>query len=640
MKNRTLLHFIFVAILLLFSTACSELAFHVSNQKAASLASHEIQAPLIDTFSEPYRHTFNLVTNDGREIRVQSQSLKIDFQNLKVRANFQAQPKTAVVYLDLIQGEQKTAKRLFGTFNDLGTADLNETAANSRESSLGHLRARVRCVEQCSRVVVDIYFRSETRVFHKQFESDLDNPSTQQPSPSDETASRQNVDPELLEMGQGEEDIATPGEYATKPVEDDFMKNVTPLIRDQDLEIEVSVRNEERLPQTPALPPVQMRDAPSVNPSANKPQNAGTQAKSETQNQAQQVPARPAQNTPEAATVPSREQGSERRDGLTGPRNRGSLRGGHVAPLYPRDDKEITTAPNGTTAPSELQVNEPGKNTLPNRLAHDPKKPTSERPPSTRPQQATPPNPQGNLGQRPTPPQTSNGFQSPQELIPRIVDQGLNTLCRDYERIFRAFPCSQLGERYRGQATGFYNSYRGRNGGIIQATELEETSKGLRSINRNDRIVYGSGITVQFLHKVGEELEKSLQIPMEVGDLSKQFGGRAPPHASHQNGLDIDIRTLKLSNRRFDRERNWEFLKIMFRYQLVHRIFTSNENKEQLCQVARIRNEHQTYRELFQRLQYWRGHTTHFHVRLKCTGHNDQSCRKDESPLPRSSGCD
>ena len=64
----------------------------------------------------------------------------------------------------------------------------------------------------------------------------------------------------------------------------------------------------------------------------------------------------------------------------------------------------------------------------------------------------------------------------------------------------------------------------------------------------SDKDDWGSLTLLTCIEQVGRRL-KETGITLNVGDLSLREGGRFPPHASHQNGLDIDLRYVRRDRR-------------------------------------------------------------------------------------------
>lgn len=147
---------------------------------------------------------------------------------------------------------------------------------------------------------------------------------------------------------------------------------------------------------------------------------------------------------------------------------------------------------------------------------------------------------------------------------------------------------------------------------------------------------------------------------MQVGDLSPKNGGIATGHASHQNGLDVDIVYLTKNHKlqspnatyweedfvingkltsNFDLEKNLMLFKHFVNHSPVERIFVDIVIKKNLCEYAKnsgLLNDPQV-QETLRRLRPQDLHSTHFHVRLFCPA-TDLNCTP-QSSVPSGNGC-
>lgn len=147
---------------------------------------------------------------------------------------------------------------------------------------------------------------------------------------------------------------------------------------------------------------------------------------------------------------------------------------------------------------------------------------------------------------------------------------------------------------------------------------------------------------------------------IQVGDLSAVYGGNAPGHASHQNGLDVDMVYLtkksKLQNPEasfweeefiyngkitdnFDTKRNLDLFNYIVHKHPVRRIFVDQLIKDHLCTYASkqgLINDEKII-ETLRRLRPAKLHTNHFHLRLTCPK-DDAECI-EQVEVPEGSGC-
>lgn len=92
-----------------------------------------------------------------------------------------------------------------------------------------------------------------------------------------------------------------------------------------------------------------------------------------------------------------------------------------------------------------------------------------------------------------------------------------------------------------------------KSGGSIN-TQLPDANRGTDDAAKygyyrykdGDNRVYGTERTVWRLRAAGKILAQQ-KLVMGVGDISKRGGGRIPPHESHRNGRDVDLRLLNKS---------------------------------------------------------------------------------------------
>jgi hypothetical protein len=57
--------------------------------------------------------------------------------------------------------------------------------------------------------------------------------------------------------------------------------------------------------------------------------------------------------------------------------------------------------------------------------------------------------------------------------------------------------------------------------------------------------VWGTRATIRSVKKLGAKVKKELGLEIGINDISYANGALMPPHASHRNGVDVDIRLLR-----------------------------------------------------------------------------------------------
>lgn len=56
---------------------------------------------------------------------------------------------------------------------------------------------------------------------------------------------------------------------------------------------------------------------------------------------------------------------------------------------------------------------------------------------------------------------------------------------------------------------------------------------------------YGTASTIAAIVRIGAAWARKSTVPFSIGDISLEGGGPMPSHASHQTGLDVDMRPLR-----------------------------------------------------------------------------------------------
>jgi penicillin-insensitive murein endopeptidase len=172
------------------------------------------------------------------------------------------------------------------------------------------------------------------------------------------------------------------------------------------------------------------------------------------------------------------------------------------------------------------------------------------------------------------------------------------------------------------------------------------------SRNRN----WGHPELVDYIEKLARDAAKEGWPGLLVGDMSQPRGGpMLTGHASHQNGLDVDIwvqpmppRTLSMHERETMSarslvkpgphvmpEENWDpalgrMIRRAAQDRRVERIFVAPGIKRKLCETA------SGNRSWMSRVRPYYGHDDHIHVRLACP--RGTPCKAQAAPPP-GDGC-
>lgn len=161
---------------------------------------------------------------------------------------------------------------------------------------------------------------------------------------------------------------------------------------------------------------------------------------------------------------------------------------------------------------------------------------------------------------------------------------------------------------------------------------------------------YGHESLIAFLERYSKKMHGLGIDSVLIGDLSKNGGGRIPgTHASHQNGLDVDIpfqtrriprkdlkngnaevlvgKDVKKVNAQFNKK---YYLMIMTaaRDPEVERIFVAPAIKLAVLDMA-----DESDLKALSKIRPWYGHTEHMHVRLACPKDSPDCERQPRPPV-------
>jgi penicillin-insensitive murein DD-endopeptidase len=202
--------------------------------------------------------------------------------------------------------------------------------------------------------------------------------------------------------------------------------------------------------------------------------------------------------------------------------------------------------------------------------------------------------------------------------------------------------------RAKEPAKGPALSIGGYSAGCVQgAKELPLEGENYMVMKPERRRNFGHPALVDFVAELGKALEERHLAPLGVGDLGQVRGGPAPNgHASHQNGLDVDLwfspggagasqepMVDLLTNKPSPQygERVPAILELAAKDARVARIFVNAVIKRELCEKTT------GDRTWLAKLRPWHGHHEHFHVRLGCPVDSPEC--QPQPPLPAGDGC-
>lgn len=165
------------------------------------------------------------------------------------------------------------------------------------------------------------------------------------------------------------------------------------------------------------------------------------------------------------------------------------------------------------------------------------------------------------------------------------------------------------------------------------------------------RRAYGTHTTVAVLVDAFEAYGQAFPDgpKIRMGEIAKRTGGRVSPHASHRSGRDVDIGYIShgpddntdrwrnhSSERTFDAEKNWMLISELLKSGHVQTIYVSRKLQKLLHQEAAKTLTPEQLAATFEyprtpesahaKIQHWRGHGNHMHVRFDCEPGN-RRCR-------------
>lgn len=223
----------------------------------------------------------------------------------------------------------------------------------------------------------------------------------------------------------------------------------------------------------------------------------------------------------------------------------------------------------------------------------------------------------------------------------------------DWMRSFGAISIRGLFE----QAVGFYSS-----GELVNASNFLPEAPGFVKIFRPRDRAWATSDLVELVSEAASELHGRFASSerLQLGDVAQKSGGKVGLHASHQNGLDVDIAYYRVNrleqdpdatngfhetfvregvlSPNFDVERNWALLDRLVATGRVNRIFVDGVIKKAMCLYARSEGLEESRLETLRRLRSWPNHADHLHLRITCPSGSPR-CVVQAEP-PEGTGCD
>lgn len=193
------------------------------------------------------------------------------------------------------------------------------------------------------------------------------------------------------------------------------------------------------------------------------------------------------------------------------------------------------------------------------------------------------------------------------------------------------------------------------NGCIRGAVALGLEGPGWRVLRPQRNRYWGHPELIAAVREIARRVRAHTGKALLIADIAQPRGGPATGHASHQMGLDADIRFQLVADRPLDpvlRDEGTELsmvsegkeidrtrwsadqmamLRIAAELPQVDRIFVNPVIKREACQAAA------GDRRWLAKIVPWYGHDGHMHVRLRCPA-DSRDCRPQD-PLPADDGC-
>ena len=207
----------------------------------------------------------------------------------------------------------------------------------------------------------------------------------------------------------------------------------------------------------------------------------------------------------------------------------------------------------------------------------------------------------------------------------------------------------------KGQVRGYYS-----HGSLSHSTALSMEGPGYIHLFQDRDRHFGSEGLIQLIETSAQtfQAQEPSSERLQIGDIAAENGGEISGHASHQNGLDIDLVYFRRDRREqslkvlhgfdesfvtseggitpnFDTERNWTFLKILFQSGRLNRIFVDPGIKRAFCALNNPSDPDSV--EMLRRLRPYPNHADHWHVRLTCPP-TSANC-KAQAVVPPGDGC-
>lgn len=183
-------------------------------------------------------------------------------------------------------------------------------------------------------------------------------------------------------------------------------------------------------------------------------------------------------------------------------------------------------------------------------------------------------------------------------------------------------------------------------GFLRNATSLAVKQKALVApnfeiVNTGNQHFFGTFEMAELIARLGARMKQQMDKNLIVGAISRQKGGLMSSHRSHQIGIDVDMgyptedRTKfpvvvgsdrSYNKRAYSIEKTYDLFKFAFKQPdiKIERLFVDRIIIRELCQFAKAKGElvgkdKALVQSLFRKMDHYKGHGDHFHLRLKCS---------------------
>ncbi|MCM2324198.1 MAG: penicillin-insensitive murein endopeptidase [Oligoflexia bacterium] len=218
------------------------------------------------------------------------------------------------------------------------------------------------------------------------------------------------------------------------------------------------------------------------------------------------------------------------------------------------------------------------------------------------------------------------------------------------------FPAKGLPELFSfvgEQAIGFYSE-----GSLVSPSAFPLEGEGFVKIQRPRNRSWGADELIGTMILAAREVARAYPVGerLQIADASAFSGGSLPGHASHQNGLDVDLVYYRQDHREqaadtssgfeedfvntstgaispnFDLERNFALMRALVSSGWINRIFIDEALKAAFCRLSVAQDRFEEDTETLRRLRHWPKHGDHLHVRVKCPFTSPRCVAQDEPP--------